>query len=94
MAGSESTDGTIYLIEVKGHLPTTPEIKVSVVQVRQGTQNPDHFRLAVVEVPEHPSTEPVVRYLLRPFDGYELHFAQTYLPLKVADVASKAVVHR
>ena len=84
-------DGTVYLIEVKGHLPTTPEIKVSTVQVRQAKQNPEHFRLAVVEVPEEPGAEPEVRYLLRPFDGYELHFAQTHLPLKVADLMREAV---
>lgn len=91
IASRDPSDGTDYLIEVKGHLPTTSEIKVSVVQVRQGKQNPDHFRLAVVEVPEDPGGEPEVRYLLRPFDGYELHFAQTHLPLKVADLENKAV---
>ena len=88
----DPNDGTVYQIEVKGHLPTTPEIKVSAVQVRQGKQNPDRFRLAVVEVPEDPSAEPVVHYLLRPFDGYELHFAQTHLPLKVADLAGQMVM--
>ena len=92
IASRDPSDGTDYLIEVKGHLPTTPEIKVSVVQVRQGKQNPDHFRLAVVEVPEDLDAEPDVRYLLRPFDGYELHFAQTHLPLKVADLDSEAVL--
>ena len=87
----DPADGIVYQIEVKGHLPTTPEIKVSAVQVRQGKQNPDRFRLAVVEVPEDPNAEPVVNYLLRPFDGYELHFAQTHLPLKVADLRIQAV---
>lgn len=90
IASRDPDDGTVYLIEVKGHRPTTPEIKVSVVQVRQAKQNPDHFRLAVVEVPEDSSGEPVVRYLVRPFDGYELHFAQTHLPLKVAHLAHLA----
>lgn len=87
----DPADGTVYQIEVKGHLPTTTEIKVSAVQVRQAKQNPARFRLAVVEVPEKPTGEPVVHYLLRPFDGYELHFAQTHLPLKVADLRTQAV---
>ena len=43
-------------------------------------------------VPKSPYAEPVVRYLLRPFDGYELRFAQTHLPLRVADLAELAVV--
>ncbi len=90
----DPADGAVYLIEVKGHLPTTGEIKVSAVQVRQAKQNPDHFRLAVVAVPEDPDAEPEVRYLLRPFDGYELHFAQTHLPLKVADLMQSAVAPR
>lgn len=83
--------GTRYFIEVKGHKPSTPEIKVSAVQVRQGKQNPERFRLAVVEVPEDSTAEPTVGYLIRPFDGFELHFAQTALPLKVADLKPKMV---
>ena len=83
--------GTRYFIEVKGHKPTTKEIKVSAVQVRQGKQNPERFRLAVVEVPEDANAEPAVSYFVRPFDGFDLHFAQTYLPMKVADLISQAV---
>ena len=94
IASRDHSDGTVYFIEVKGHLPTTPEIKVSVVQVRQAKQNPDRFRLAVVEVPEDPAAQPKVRYLIRPFDGYDLHFAQTHLPLKVADLARIAEAPR
>ena len=90
----DPTDSKVYQIEVKGHLPTTTEIKVSAAQVRQAKQNPDRFRLAVVEVPEEPTGEPVVHYLLRPFDGYELHFAQTHLPLKVADLRTQAAAPR
>ncbi len=82
---------TRYFIEVKGHKPSTKEIKVSAVQVRQGKQNPERFRLAVVEVPEEPDAEPIVSYFVRPFDGYDLHFAQTYLPMKVADLMPLAV---
>ncbi len=83
--------GTRYFIEVKGHKPTTKEIKVSAVQVRQGKQNPERFRLAVVEVPDDPDGEPAVSYFVRPFDGFDLHFAQTYLPMKVADLIPQAV---
>ena len=83
--------GRQFFIEVKGHKPSTPEIKVSRVQVQQGKQHPDRFRLAVVEVPEDPDEEPKVGYLLRPFDGYDLHFAQANLPLKVSDLMTEAV---
>ena len=61
------------------------------MQVRQGKQNPERFRLAVVYVPPRPDGEPTVRYFVRPFDGYELHFAQTYVPLNVADLLPYAV---
>ncbi len=86
--------GIRYFIEVKGHLPTTPEIRVSAVQVRQGKQNPERFRLAVVEVPHDPDAHPTVNYLVRPFDNYHLHFPQSYLPLQVADLANEAVTPR
>ena len=83
--------GRRFFIEVKGHKPATPEIKVSRVQVQQGKQHPDRFRLAVVEVPEDPDEEPQVGYLIRPFDGYDLHFAQASLPLKVSDLMTESV---
>lgn len=83
--------GTRYFIEVKGRVPLNPEIKVSAVQVRQGKQNPERFRLAVVTVPPDPNEEPTVDYYVRPFEGYELHFAQSYVPLKVADLLPHAV---
>ncbi len=88
---SRAPDGFCFYIEVKGHKPTTPEIKVSKVQVQQGQHHPDRFRLAVVEVPEDPEGEPKVSYLLKPFDGYDLHFAQASLPLKVSDLMTQAV---
>ena len=43
--------GIVYQIEVKGHRPEHPEIKVRARQVRQAKQNPERFRLAVVRVP-------------------------------------------
>ena len=78
--------GVLYFIEVKGYRPDTPEIKVRARQVRQAKQNPERFRLAVVRVPHEPDGEPTVRYLIRPFDAYEMHFAQTYVPLDIADL--------
>jgi superfamily II DNA or RNA helicase len=78
--------GVLYFIEVKGYRPETPEIKVRARQVRQAKQNPERFRLAIARVPNEPDGEPTVRYLVRPFDTYELHFAQTYVPLDVADL--------
>ncbi len=92
-----STDpatGTVYFIEVKGHRPGTPEIKVRARQVRQAQQNLERFRLAVVAVPDEPGGFPRVGYHLRPFDGYDLHFAQTYVPLDVATLAPHAVEPR
>jgi superfamily II DNA or RNA helicase len=89
-----STDpatGIVYQIEVKGHRPANPEIKVRARQVRQAKQNPDRFRLAIVSVPNEPDAEPEVHYFVRPFDSYEMHFAQTYVPLDVADLIPRAV---
>jgi Domain of unknown function (DUF3883) len=83
--------GMVYQIEVKGYRPQTPEIKVRARQVRQAKQNPERFRLAVVLVPNESDGAPTVRYFLRPFDAYELHFAQTYVPLDVADLMPYAV---
>ena len=78
---------TIYFIEVKGHRPDTTEIHVSASQIRKAKMNPERFRLAVVRVPNEPDAQPSIGYFVRPFDGYEPHFAQTYVPLKVAELA-------
>jgi superfamily II DNA or RNA helicase len=78
---------TIYFIEVKGHRPDTPEVHVSASQIRKAKMNPERFRLAVVRVPNEDDGVPTVRYFVKPFDGYEPHFAQTYVPLKVAELA-------
>jgi superfamily II DNA or RNA helicase len=81
----------VYQIEVKGHRPGTPDVYVKARQVRQAKQNPDRFRLAVVAVPNEPDGETAVCYYLRPFDTYELHFAQTFVPLNVAEMRPHAV---
>jgi superfamily II DNA or RNA helicase len=83
--------GVVYQIEVKGHRPDTSEIKVRGPQVRQAKQNPGRFRLAVVRVPHEPDGRPAVSYFIRPFDTYELHFAQAYVPLNIADLMPYAV---
>jgi superfamily II DNA or RNA helicase len=83
--------GVVYQIEVKGYRPDTPEVKVRARQVRQAKQNPERFRLAVVRVPHEPEGEPTVSYFIRPFDTYELHFAQTYVPLEVNNLIPFAV---
>jgi SNF2 family DNA or RNA helicase len=82
--------GMVYQIEVKGHRPANGEVKVHARQVRQAKQNPERFRLAIVLVPNEPDGVPKVSYFVRPFDDYELHFAQTYVPLNVADLAPYA----
>jgi superfamily II DNA or RNA helicase len=78
---------TVYFIEVKGHRPDTTEIHVSASQIRKAKMNPERFRLAVVRVPNEDDGISFVRYFVKPFDGYEPHFAQTYVPLKVAELA-------
>jgi superfamily II DNA or RNA helicase len=83
--------GMVFQIEVKGHRPDNPEVKVHARQVRQAKQNPERFRLAIVQVPDEPDAEPTVSYFVRPFESYELHFAQTYVPLKVVDLLPFAV---
>jgi hypothetical protein len=60
-------------------------------QVRQAKQNPERFRLAIVQVPDEPDAEPTVSYFVRPFESYELHFAQTYVPLSIAQLMPSAV---
>ncbi len=84
--------GLAYFIEVKGHRPGTDEVKVRAAQVRKAQMNAERFRLALVAVPDQPGLEPAtVRYLLRPFDAYDLHFAQTYVPLDIDTLVSRAV---
>jgi hypothetical protein len=83
--------GVLYFIEVKGHRPQTDEIHVRAAQVRKAQMNPERFRLAVVEVPNESEGEPKVGYHLRPFDGYAMVFAQTYVPLSVSQLAEIAV---
>jgi len=82
--------GKHYFIEVKSHLPRTTEISVSAQQVQQAKSNPERWRLAVASVPDDPSETPVVRYLVEPFANVTLHFAQTKVPLKVADLLEHA----
>lgn len=91
----DPVSGVSYFIEVKGHRPGTHEIKVRAAQVRKAQMHPERFRLAVVAVSDGPSAEALsVRYLVRPFDAYDLHFAQTYLPLDVSALADHAVEPR
>ena len=76
--------GIHYYIEVKGHLPDTTEIHVSHTQVTEAKTNPERWRLAIASVPVEPDLEPTVRYVSRPFQDYDLHFAQTSVSLSVA----------
>jgi SNF2 family DNA or RNA helicase len=84
----------MYFIEVKGHRPDTTEIHVSASQIRKAKMHPERFRLAVVRVPNEPDVAPKVAYFVRPFDDYEPHFAQTYVPLKVSELAPHGVTPR
>lgn len=89
-----STDpktGIVYQIEVKGHRPATKDVYVKARQVRQAQQNPERFRLAIVEIPDEPTGQATLSYFVRPFDDYDLHFAQPFVPLNVDDLAPYAV---
>ena len=77
-------------IEVKGHLPQTLEISVSAQQVQKAKSNPDRWRLAVASVPNEPDIDPTVRYLVEPFRDVTLHFAQSKVPLNVANLLNVA----
>ena len=59
----------------------------AVLVIGDRAMNPERFRLAIVRVPNEDDGVPLVRYFLKPFNEYEPHFAQTYVPLKVADLA-------
>src|SRR5680860_574281 len=82
--------GIHYFIDVKGHLPQTTEISVSAQQVQKAKGNPERWRLAVVSVPNEPDAEPTVQYLLEPFQDVTLHFAQTKVPMNVANLLEAA----
>jgi SNF2 family DNA or RNA helicase len=89
----ESVDpktGLHYFIEVKGHLPQTLEISVSASQVQKAKSNPERWRLAVASVPTDPAAQPTVKYLIEPFSDVTLHFAQTKVPLNVANLLNVA----
>ena len=59
-------------------------------RVDEAKANPERWRLAVVSVPTAPDEEPVVHYLLAPFRDTVMHFAQTKVPLNVADLIATA----
>jgi SNF2 family DNA or RNA helicase len=82
--------GVHYFIEVKSHLPQTTEISVSAQQVQKAKSNPERWRLAIASVPEDPNERPTVKYLVEPFRDVTLHFAQTKVPLNVADLLQAA----
>ncbi len=89
----ESVDpetGMHYFIEVKSHLPQTTEISVSTPQVQKAKTNPERWRLAIASVPEDPSSEPTVRYLIEPFRDHAQQFAQTKVILQVAKLLERA----
>ena len=63
---------------------------MSAQQVQKAKANPDRWRLAVASVPTDPDAEPAVRYLLEPFRDTVMHFAQTKVPLNVANLLAAA----
>ena len=87
---SRDANGTLFLIEVKGHLPHNPEIHVSAQQVQKAKSNPDVWKLAIVSVPMEPDVEPQVKYLVEPFKNTQTDFAQPYVPLTVKKILTEA----
>ena len=73
--------GQIYFIEVKGRIEGEDTVNVKVRQVRMANNNLDSFRLALVQVPRDDAAAPTVRYVVRPFAGWEPFFAQVSVPL-------------
>lgn len=67
--------GTLYFIEVKGRIEGEDTVTVKARQIRMGKHNPDTFRLALAVVPKDELKQPEVRYVVRPFEGYDPHFA-------------------
>ena len=57
--------GIRYFIEVKGHRPTTPEIKVSARRSARPNRTPT-LPPRRRRVPDEPDGDPTVRYLIRP----------------------------
>ncbi len=87
---TDPASGACYFIEVKGHLPQTDQISVSRRQVGQSHNNRERWRLAVVSVPDDPTADPEVHYLIEPFKSVTLHPAQTSVPLNIADLLAFA----
>ncbi len=83
--------GHLYFIEVKGRIAGADTVDVKVRQIRQAKNHPERFRLAVAIVPEDKDKTPQVHYLVRPFEGYEPHFAQVSLPLNLKTLLAGAV---
>ncbi len=83
--------GHLYFIEVKGRIEGADTVDVKVRQIRQAKNHPERFRLAVAIVPEDTTKKPDVHYLVRPFEGYEPHFAQVSLPLNLKTLLAGAV---
>ncbi len=59
-------------------------------EVRQAQNDPERWRLAVISVPDNPSAEPQVRYLVEPVVDITMHMAQTNVPLNVAKLLADA----
>ena len=80
---SDPATGIVYQIEVKGHGRPTREIKVSAVAGSPGQAEPRTIPPRRRSCAHRARTgTDAFSYFIRPFDGYELHFAQTYVPLE------------
>ena len=77
--------GALYFIEVKGRIEGRDTVTVSGRQVIHSQNVPDHFILAIVEVPMDREAKPVVRYARRPFEGTEVPFGRFAITVPLSE---------
>jgi hypothetical protein len=66
---SETEDGHVIRIEVKGRIEGATDFVITRNEVLTAKNLGDDYRLALVEVSAHGEDHDQVRYLTRPFDG-------------------------
>jgi len=78
--------GMLYFIEVKGRIEGSDTVTVSGRQVIHSQNVPDHFILAVGEVPTDREAKPTVRYASRPFEGMEVPFDRFAITVPLSEL--------
>jgi hypothetical protein len=83
--------GDLYFIEVKGRIEGSETVNVKARQVRQAKNNSERFRLAIAVVPEDRMAEPLVRYVIDPFEDTELPFTAVSINLNLKKLLKQSV---